>query len=57
MAAWYVIGHDPMRKARRTFALQRMKAVRVLKTRFVRRIFRGPVTWAAVFLECVVSRE
>lgn len=33
---WYVIGHDPMRKARRTFALQRMKAVRVLKTRFAR---------------------
>ena len=33
---WYVIGHDPLRKARRTFALQRMKAVRVLKTRFLR---------------------
>ncbi len=33
---WYVIGHDAMRKARRTFALQRMKAVRVLKTRFLR---------------------
>lgn len=33
---WYVIGHDPDRKARRTFALQRMKAVRVLQTRFLR---------------------
>lgn len=33
---WYVIGHDPDRSARRTFALQRMRAVRVLKTRFLR---------------------
>jgi len=33
---WYVIGHDPDRKARRTFALQRMKAVRVLQTHFLR---------------------
>jgi len=33
---WYVIGHDLDRKARRTFALQRMKAVRVLQTRFAR---------------------
>lgn len=33
---WYVIGHDLDRKERRTFALQRMKAVRVLQTRFLR---------------------
>lgn len=33
---WYVIGHDPDRKARRTFALQRMKAVRVLQAHFAR---------------------
>lgn len=33
---WYVIGHDLDRKARRTFALQRMKGVRVLQTRFLR---------------------
>lgn len=33
---WYVIGHDIERKARRTFALQRMKAVKVLKTSFLR---------------------
>lgn len=33
---WYVIGHDPDRSARRTFALQRMRAVRVLRTRFLR---------------------
>lgn len=33
---WYLIGHDLDRKARRTFALQRMKAVRVLQTRFLR---------------------
>ncbi len=33
---WYVIGYDEDRKARRTFALQRMKAVRVMKTRFAR---------------------
>ncbi len=33
---WYVIGYDIERKAKRTFALQRMKTVRVLKTRFLR---------------------
>jgi predicted DNA-binding transcriptional regulator YafY len=33
---WYVIGYDPDRKARRTFAMQRMKAPRVMKTRFLR---------------------
>lgn len=33
---WYVIGHDLERKAKRTFALQRMKALRVLKTKFLR---------------------
>src|SRR5690606_10052497 len=33
---WYVIGYDPNRKARRTFAMQRMKAPRVMKTRFLR---------------------
>jgi proteasome accessory factor B len=33
---WYVIGYDEGRKARRTFALQRMKAVRVMKTKFLR---------------------
>ncbi len=33
---WYVIGHDIERKARRTFALQRMKAIKVLKTNFLR---------------------
>lgn len=33
---WYVIGYDPDRKARRTFALQRMKGIRVLKTKFSR---------------------
>ena len=33
---WYVIGHDLDRSARRTFALQRMKAVRVLQTKFLR---------------------
>lgn len=33
---WYVIGHDPMRKARRTFAVQRMRGLRVLKSRFAR---------------------
>ncbi|MEX2577993.1 MAG: WYL domain-containing protein [Verrucomicrobiales bacterium] len=33
---WYVIGHDPDRQARRTFALQRMKGLRVLKTQFLR---------------------
>lgn len=33
---WYVIGHDPERKARRTFAMQRMKSARVMKTKFLR---------------------
>ena len=33
---WYVIGYDEGRKARRTFALHRMKAVRVMKTKFLR---------------------
>jgi proteasome accessory factor B len=33
---WYVIGYDEDRKARRTFALQRMKAARVMKTKFLR---------------------
>ena len=33
---WYVIGYDIDRKAKRTFALQRMKGVRTLKTRFLR---------------------
>lgn len=33
---WYMIGHDEARKARRTFALQRMKAVKVKKTTFLR---------------------
>jgi predicted DNA-binding transcriptional regulator YafY len=33
---WYVIGHDIERKARRTFAMQRMKAVKVMKTNFLR---------------------
>ncbi|NRB74501.1 MAG: WYL domain-containing protein, partial [Verrucomicrobiales bacterium] len=33
---WYVIGYDIDRKAKRTFAMQRMKGVRVLKTRFLR---------------------
>jgi len=33
---WYVIGYDEDRKARRTFALQRMKAVRVMKSKFLR---------------------
>lgn len=33
---WYVIGFDPHRKARRTFAMQRMKAPRVMKTTFLR---------------------
>jgi predicted DNA-binding transcriptional regulator YafY len=33
---WYVIGHDPERKARRTFALQRMRKARPVKTRFLR---------------------
>ena len=32
---WYAIGHDPNREARRTFALQRMKAVPVLQTHFL----------------------
>ncbi|MDF1741806.1 MAG: WYL domain-containing protein [Verrucomicrobiales bacterium] len=33
---WYVIGYDETRKARRTFALQRIKAARVMKTTFLR---------------------
>ena len=33
---WYVIGYDEARKAKRTFALQRMKAARVMKTKFLR---------------------
>ncbi|MDF2378185.1 MAG: WYL domain-containing protein [Verrucomicrobiales bacterium] len=33
---WYVIGYDEDRKARRTFALQRMKALRVMKSKFLR---------------------
>ena len=33
---WYVIGFDPDRKARRTFALQRIRRARPLKVRFLR---------------------
>jgi len=33
---WYVIGYDPDRKARRTFALQRIRKARPLKVRFLR---------------------
>ncbi len=33
---WYVIGYDILRKARRTFAVQRMKAVQVSKKKFIR---------------------
>jgi predicted DNA-binding transcriptional regulator YafY len=33
---WYVIGHDPDRKARRTFALQRIRKARPVKARFLR---------------------
>lgn len=33
---WYVIGFDPLRKARRTFAVQRISALRVLKSKFAR---------------------
>jgi len=33
---WYVIGYDLKRKARRAFAVQRMKSVNVTTTRFVR---------------------
>ncbi len=33
---WYVIGHDIERKARRTFALQRMKSLKVMKANFLR---------------------
>ncbi|MBU6180032.1 MAG: WYL domain-containing protein [Verrucomicrobia bacterium] len=33
---WYVIGHDPDRKARRTFALQRIRKARTVKVRFLR---------------------
>ncbi|MEM7698846.1 MAG: WYL domain-containing protein [Verrucomicrobiota bacterium] len=34
---WYVIGYDLDREARRTFAVQRMKAVHLTRKRFVRR--------------------
>lgn len=33
---WYVIGYDPDRKARRTFALQRIRKARSVKLRFLR---------------------
>lgn len=33
---WYLIGHDPDRGARRTFAVQRMRAVHLTNKRFVR---------------------
>ena len=33
---WYLIAHDPARQAKRTFALQRMRAVRMLTIRFLR---------------------
>lgn len=33
---WYVIGYDLLRKARRTFAVQRMKGVQVSNTKFIR---------------------
>lgn len=33
---WYVIGHDLERKARRTFAVQRMRAVHLTTKRFLR---------------------
>jgi len=33
---WYLIGHDLTRKAKRTFALQRIKVLNVLTTRFAR---------------------
>jgi proteasome accessory factor B len=33
---WYLIGYDLDRKARRTFAIQRMKSIRVLMTKFLR---------------------
>ncbi|MCB1088456.1 MAG: WYL domain-containing protein [Verrucomicrobiae bacterium] len=33
---WYAIGHDPDRRARRTFALQRMRTVQVLQSQFLR---------------------
>ncbi len=33
---WYVIGHDPDRMARRTFATQRMRAVQATKAKFLR---------------------
>ncbi|WP_395749976.1 helix-turn-helix transcriptional regulator [Prosthecobacter sp.] len=33
---WYLIAHDPARKAMRTFALQRISHLRLLKSRFVR---------------------
>jgi predicted DNA-binding transcriptional regulator YafY len=33
---WYLVAHDPARKGMRTFALQRMANLRVLKTKFER---------------------
>lgn len=33
---WYVIGHDPDRSARRTFATQRMRSVQVTDSKFLR---------------------
>ncbi len=33
---WYLIGYDVERKARRTFAVQRMRALRVTPTKFLR---------------------
>ena len=33
---WYLIGFDEDRKAKRTFALQRMKGARIMKARFLR---------------------
>ncbi len=33
---WYLIGHDVGRKARRTFAVQRMRGLRVAKAKFLR---------------------
>jgi len=33
---WYLIGYDADRRGRRTFAMQRMRSLRVLKSRFLR---------------------
>jgi proteasome accessory factor B len=33
---WYVLGHDPLRRAVRTFSLARMQKVRILPSTFVR---------------------